>query len=32
MTGADKMNKHTPIKLPASLLERANEIYDFGAE
>jgi len=32
MTGADKMNKHTPIKPPASLLERANEIYDFGAE
>ncbi len=26
------MNKHTPIKPPASLLERANEIYDFGAE
>lgn len=32
MTGADKMNKHTPIKPPASLLERANEIYNFGAE
>ena len=26
------MNKHTPIKPPASLLERANEIYNFGAE
>ncbi len=25
------MNKHTPIKPPASLLERANEMYDFGA-
>lgn len=25
------MNKHTPIKPPASLLERANELYDFGA-
>ena len=25
------MNKHTPIKPPASLLERANEIYNFGA-
>lgn len=32
MTGADKMNKHTAIKPPASLLERANEIYNFGAE
>lgn len=31
MTGNDKMNKHSPIKPPASLLERANEIYDFGA-
>lgn len=31
MKGPDKMNKHTPIKPPASLLERANEIYDFGA-
>lgn len=26
------MNKHTPFKPPASLLERANEIYNFGAE
>jgi protein-tyrosine kinase len=25
------MNKHSPIKPPASLLERANEVYDFGA-
>jgi protein-tyrosine kinase len=25
------MNKHSPIKPPASLLERANELYDFGA-
>jgi protein-tyrosine kinase len=25
------MNKHSPMKPPASLLERANEIYDFGA-
>jgi protein-tyrosine kinase len=25
------MNKHSPIKPPASLLERANEMYDFGA-
>ncbi|MEQ1540104.1 MAG: exopolysaccharide biosynthesis protein, partial [Sphingorhabdus sp.] len=25
------MNKHSPIKLPASLLERASEKYDFGA-
>jgi hypothetical protein len=32
MTGTDKMNKHTPFKPPASLLERANEIYNFGAE
>jgi protein-tyrosine kinase len=31
MKGPDKMNKHSPIKPPASLLERANEIYDFGA-
>lgn len=31
MKGPDKMNKHTPIKPPASLLERANELYDFGA-
>lgn len=31
MKGPDKMNKHTPIKPPASLLERANEMYDFGA-
>ncbi len=31
MKGSDKMNKHTPIKPPASLLERANELYDFGA-
>jgi protein-tyrosine kinase len=25
------MNKHTPIKTQASLLERASELYDFGA-
>lgn len=25
------MNKHSRIKPPASLLERANELYDFGA-
>jgi protein-tyrosine kinase len=25
------MNKHTPIKPAASLLERASELYDFGA-
>jgi protein-tyrosine kinase len=25
------MNKHSPMKPPASLLERANEMYDFGA-
>ncbi len=25
------MNKHTPIKPPSSLLERASELYDFGA-
>jgi exopolysaccharide/PEP-CTERM locus tyrosine autokinase len=31
MTGDKKMNKHTPIKPPASLLERASEMYDFGA-
>jgi exopolysaccharide/PEP-CTERM locus tyrosine autokinase len=31
MTERDKMNKHSPIKPPASLLERANEMYDFGA-
>lgn len=31
MKGPEKMNKHSPIKPPASLLERANEIYDFGA-
>jgi protein-tyrosine kinase len=31
MTGNKKMNKHSPIKPPASLLERANEMYDFGA-
>ncbi len=31
MTGDKKMNKHSPIKPPASLLERANSIYDFGA-
>lgn len=31
MKGSDKMNKHSPIKPPASLLERANELYDFGA-
>ena len=31
MKGPDKMNKHSPIKPPASLLERANEMYDFGA-
>lgn len=31
MKGPDKMNKHTPIKPPASLLERANELYDFGS-
>jgi protein-tyrosine kinase len=31
MTGDKKMNKHSPIKPPASLLERANELYDFGA-
>ena len=31
MSGDKKMNKHTPIKLPASLLERASEKYDFGA-
>lgn len=28
MTGPDNMNKHSPIK-PASLLERASELYDF---
>lgn len=31
MTGDKKMNKHSPIKPPASLLERASEKYDFGA-
>ncbi len=31
MSGDDKMNKHTPIKPPASLLERASDLYDFGA-
>ena len=32
MTGADdKMNKHSSIKPPASLLERASELYDFGS-
>jgi protein-tyrosine kinase len=31
MSGDKKMNKHSPIKLPASLLERASEKYDFGA-
>lgn len=31
MTGDKKMNKHSPIKPPASLLERASEVYDFGA-
>jgi protein-tyrosine kinase len=31
MSEKKKMNKHTPIKLPASLLERASEKYDFGA-
>jgi protein-tyrosine kinase len=31
MKERDKMNKHSPIKPPASLLERANEMYDFGA-
>ncbi len=31
MKGPDKMNKHSPIKPPASLLERANALYDFGA-
>jgi protein-tyrosine kinase len=31
MTGDKKMNKHSPMKPPASLLERANEMYDFGA-
>lgn len=29
MKGPDKMNKHSSIKPPASLLERANELYDF---
>jgi exopolysaccharide/PEP-CTERM locus tyrosine autokinase len=29
MTGPDKMNNHSPIKPPASLVERASEIYDF---
>lgn len=29
MKGPDKMNKHSPIKPPASLLERASELYDF---
>ncbi len=31
MTGKDKMNKHSPIKPPQSLLERANDLYDFGS-
>ena len=31
MSGDKKMNKHTPIKVPTSLLERASEKYDFGA-
>jgi protein-tyrosine kinase len=31
MIGDKNMNKHSPIKPPASLLERASEIYDFGA-
>jgi protein-tyrosine kinase len=31
MTGEKKMNKHSPIKPPASLLERASAKYDFGA-
>ena len=31
MIGDKKMNKHSPIKPPASLLERASEKYDFGA-
>jgi protein-tyrosine kinase len=32
MTGDKKnMNKHSPMKPPASLLERANAMYDFGA-
>jgi exopolysaccharide/PEP-CTERM locus tyrosine autokinase len=31
MKGSDKMNKHSPIKPPASLLERANAMYDFGS-
>ena len=25
------MNKHSPMKPPASLLERANDLYDFGS-
>lgn len=29
MKGPDKMNKHSSIKPPASLLERANALYDF---
>jgi protein-tyrosine kinase len=29
--GDKDMNKHSPIKRPASLLERAHEMYDFGA-
>jgi protein-tyrosine kinase len=31
MSGDDKMNKHSPIKPQASLLERASDLYDFGA-
>lgn len=31
MKGSDKVNKHSPIKPQASLLERASEMYDFGA-
>ena len=31
MKGSDKLNKHSPIKPQASLLERASELYDFGA-
>lgn len=31
MMGDRNMNKHSPMKPPASLLERANELYDFGA-
>lgn len=31
MKGSDKLNKHSPIKPQASLLERASKLYDFGA-